>query len=171
MDILLEHKDSALIDFLTLSEESNNKYYKKLRAQELAGIIESTLNNRYYIRITIEMDSHLITEYNQYRQFKRTNNLFFKHSADLNIPVLTHFHIVDRKSKKELYAVNLDGTAHHRGNAGFQVPKKEAEELKKLGVNFKDTNYILEYKNIENSRNLLYQFNFIYDVYKGFIIG
>lgn len=171
MDILLEHRGSALIDFLALAEESNYKYYKKLRAQEIAGIIESSFSNRYYIIITVEINSNLITEYNQYRQFKRTNNLFYKHSADLNIPVQNHFHIIDRKSKKELYAVNFDGTAHHRENAGFLVPKKEAEELKKLGVNFKDSNYVLEYKNIENAQNLLYQFNFIFDVHNGIIIG
>jgi hypothetical protein len=29
----------------------------------------------------------------------------------------------------------MDGTAHHRKNKGYEVPKKEAEELKRFGVN------------------------------------
>jgi hypothetical protein len=28
----------------------------------------------------------------------------------------------------------MDGTAHHRRNKGYEVPKKEADELRKFGV-------------------------------------
>lgn len=38
-----------------------------------------------------------------------------------------------------------DGTAHHKSNRGYVVPKKEAEELRSLGVKIPNDN-ILESK-------------------------
>ena len=36
----------------------------------------------------------------------------------------------------------MDGTARHKKNRGYQVPSKEAEELRALGVNIPDDRII-----------------------------
>ena len=62
---------------------------------------------------------------------------------------------MNSKSKKEIYAVNTDGTAHHQKNRGFIVPKNHAKELTKLGVTFKNGN-LLENISVPNQENKTY---------------
>ncbi|WP_276976238.1 hypothetical protein, partial [Flavobacterium filum] len=119
------------------------------RNQELAGIKKSNYLNRYAIQIIVEGDpEQLLLEHEQYKAFKKSTDLYFKHPENPSIPVQAHYHIVANKSKEEIYAVNMDGTAHHRQNKGFQVPKKQADELRKLGVKIAEDN-ILESRQIE----------------------
>ncbi len=113
------------------------------RQQKLAGIKTS-----YAIEVVFHTnDSELIFEHKTYQQFQKTQNRYTYHPEDKNIPVKGHYHIYPSNSKKEIYAVNLDGTAHHKNNRGFEVPKKEATELRKLGVQIPD-NRILEHKEV-----------------------
>ncbi len=46
----------------------------------------------------------------------------------------------------------MDGTAHYRANKNFQVPKKQADELRKLGVAIPADN-ILESVQLELNEN------------------
>jgi hypothetical protein len=121
------------LEFCEEMEKENYEKYIVTRNQELSGLIESGYINRYAIEVTIPVNNLLI-EHEQYKKFARTNNLWRKDPANLNIPVQGHYHIVDPVSKEDIYSVNMDGTAHHRVNRGFEVPKKEAEELRKFGV-------------------------------------
>lgn len=141
-------------------EKENNSLQEavKNRMQELSGIKDSNFNSRYAIQIVIETDKkELLLEHEDYKEFRKSNDLYYYHPEDTKIPVKAHYHVVDRKSKKEIYAVNLDGTAHHRKNKGYEVPKKHAKELSSLGVTFKDNN-ILESQTIPNSENTFYSF-------------
>jgi hypothetical protein len=109
---------------------------------------------RYAIELIIHSDTYdLITEYNQYKKFKRTQSKFTSHPEDKNIPVQKHYHIYPSNSKKEIYAVNMDGTAHHQKNKGYEIPRKEADELRSLGVKIAKDN-ILENKEISINENL-----------------
>ncbi len=120
------------------------------RQKELMGI-----ENSYAIEISFDINSfsELILEHKTYQKFQKTQNRYTYHPEDKNIPVKGHYHIYPRNSKKEIYAVNTDGTAHHKGNRGFEIPKKEAMELKKLGVQIPD-NRILEHKEIFINENI-----------------
>lgn len=119
---------------------------ERKRFQELAGITPSNFLNRYAIQITIHRPEGLLIEHNQYTQFQKTMNRYTYHPQNQSIPVKAHYHIYPSNSNKELYAVNVDdGTAHHKSNRGYVVPKKEAEELRSLGVKIPDNN-ILESK-------------------------
>ena len=118
------------------------------RNQELAKLSESNFFTRYAIKITVEIEAkELLLEYNQFKQFKKSTDRYYKHPEDLNIPVQAHYHIVGSKSDQEIYAVNVDGTAHHKRNRGFEVPKKQADELRQLGVKIPTSN-ILEVKQL-----------------------
>lgn len=126
------------------------------RNQELSGIVVSNRANRYAIQVIFQVDEELLLEHEIYTQFSKTTNLWRKDPADVNIPVQGHYHIVGSKSKKEIYAVNMDGTAHHRKNKGYEVPKKEAEELRKFGVLIPD-NRIIECVDLMINENLTNQ--------------
>lgn len=145
-----------LKDYLNeyLQKENNSlQDAVKKRMQELYSINESNLDSRYAIQIIIETEEiELLLEHENYKEFRKSNHLYYFHPEDKNIPVKAHYHVVDRKTKKEIYAVNTDGTAHHRKNKGFEVPKKHAKELSTLGVNFKAKN-ILESTSIPNNNN------------------
>ena len=126
--------------------QSLSDYLK--RQQDLAGIKTS-----YAIEVVFHTnDSELILEHKTYQKFQKTQNRYTVHPADENIPVQRHYHIYPSNSKKEIYAVNVDGTAHHKSNRGYEVPKKEAEELKKLGIQVPN-NTILEHKEIFINEN------------------
>mgnify|MGYP000916884522 CR=1 FL=1 len=119
---------------------------ERKRFQELAGISPSNFLNIYAIQITIHRPDGMLIEHNQYTQFQKTTNRYTYHPENPSIPVKAHYHIYPSNSKKELYAVNVDdGTAHHKSNRGYVVPKKEAEELRSLGVKIPNDN-ILESK-------------------------
>jgi hypothetical protein len=115
-------------------KNSNLNQTQYQRRQELALITENTKAGRYAIQIIIQSTEMLLVEHEVYNKFSKTNNLWRRDPEDMKIPVQGHYHIVASKSKKEIYAVNMDGTAHHRRNKGYEVPKKEADELRKFGV-------------------------------------
>ncbi|WP_316791478.1 hypothetical protein [Pedobacter frigoris] len=123
----------SLVQFLLETEQENLQQFLVCRNQELAGIKESTYFNRYSIQLIVTGDPEMLMEHQMYRKFAKTNNLYTVHPEDKNVPVKRHYHIVD-KHKREIYAINTDGTAHHRSSSGVTIPKKEAEELEKLGV-------------------------------------
>ncbi|WP_160715767.1 hypothetical protein [Chitinophaga solisilvae] len=113
------------------------------RRQELSGVKTSDFLDRYAILITMEVeDKQLLLEHEKYKGFKKSTDLYYKHPEDTNIPVQAHYHVVNARSGKEIYAVNMDGTAHHRVNKGFQVPAKQAAELRSLGVKIPDNNLL-----------------------------
>lgn len=127
--------------------ESHSEFIK--RFQQLAGIKTS-----YAIEVVFHIsDSEIIFEHKTYQKFQKTQSRYTYHPEDKNIPVKGHYHIYSSNSKKEIYAVNLDGTAHHKSNRGFVVPKKEATELRILGVQIPD-NRILEHKEVFINENL-----------------
>ena len=131
------------------------------RMKELAGIQESNFQNRYAILITVETtNEQLLLEHEQYKKFKKGTDLYTKHPEQPHIPVMAHYHVVDGKTKKEIYAVNMDGTAHHRTNKGYKVPDKQAAELAKLGVNFKEGNILesIDFKLNESTGRSFYSY-------------
>jgi hypothetical protein len=68
------------IQFFFDREKSSSLVMEKKRMQELSGIIESTANKRYAIQVIIESDEHeLLLEHDQYQQFRKSSDLFFKH--------------------------------------------------------------------------------------------
>lgn len=107
---------------------------------ELAGISQ---DNSYTIMVTFEFDG-LLMESESIKKFEKTTNRYFFHAEKSHPPVKAHYHIIPNNGKKELYAVNIDGTAHHKKNKGHTIPEKEALELRKLGVQIPDNN-IIEY--------------------------
>jgi hypothetical protein len=127
-------------------QDSDKKIEKeRQRFQELAGLKKSDIfKSQYAIQLTIDKPNgiDLLLEHEQYTKFQKTNNRYTKHPENPDIPVKAHYHIVPSNSKKELYAVNTDGTAHHKKNRGHQVPKKEADELRILGVQIPSNNII-----------------------------
>ncbi len=148
-----------LHEALDVKTENNNKALAQ-RNRELSGITANNRASRYCIQIIIQGDKELLLEHETYNKFSKTTNLWRKDPADANIPVQGHYHIYASNSKKEIYAVNMDGTAHHRKNKGFEVPKKEAVELRKLGVSI-PPNRIIECVELllnEDLQNTSYSF-------------
>lgn len=127
----------------------------KRRIQHLANIIlEDTSKNNYAVQITLQND--LLLEHEHYKKFAKTNNMYARHPQNINIPVKAHYHVVDSTGKKEIYAVNIDGTAHHKVNRGIIVPKKEADELRSHGVKLDSDNILVSIQ--------FYNTNMLYDV-------
>jgi hypothetical protein len=119
------------------------------RFQKLAGIKTS-----YAIEVVFHISvSELIFEHETYQKFQNTHNRYSQHPERPEFKIKRHYHVYPSNSKKEIYAVNMDGKAHHKKNRGFEVPKKEAEELRKLGVKIPD-NRILEHKEVFINENL-----------------
>lgn len=121
------------------------------RFQELAGIRPTGFdaNPTYLIEVTFDFGSSLL-EHESIKNFKKTNNRYYFHPESTNPPVKGHYHVIPSKGNEEIYAVNLDGTAHHRVNKGYQIPKKEAEELISLGVTIKADRIIESIDCLEN---------------------
>jgi len=112
------------------------------RIKQLMGI--KTSQKTYLIKITI-LGSDSLLEHECLTTFKNSTNKYLYHAEKSNPPVRAHYHIYPSNGKNEIYAVNVvDGTAHHKRNRGYIVPKKEADELKALGVAIKD-NRIIEF--------------------------
>lgn len=147
----------SLKEFLNLildAEKQSNLDAVVNRNKELVSVQNSKFFTRYAIQIIVEGGyGELLHEDQQYKQFKKSTDLYFKHPENPNIPVKAHYHVVDNKSKKEIYAVNIDGTAHHRDNRGFEVPKKQADQLRSLGVSIKPDN-ILESKQLDLNESI-----------------
>lgn len=157
-----------LIESLVNSHEQNEIEILRRRNQERAGIIPSNLINRYAFLITIDSDriKQILLEYEQFKKFQNSTNLYYKHPENPSIPVKGHYHVVDSKGRQEIYSVNFDGSAHHKKNRGYKVPDREAVELKRLGVQFSDDNVLLEYLQFVDSgsfHNPAFVFWFIVD--------
>jgi hypothetical protein len=138
---------------LNESASQSNLLSEKYRMQKLAGIEIEEIENKYCIMVTVG-DSEgktLLLEHEKYQSFQKTSNRFLQHPANPDIPVQAHYHIYPNNGKKEIYAVNMDGTAHHKKNRGYEVPRKEAEELRNFGVQIPD-NRIIENKQIDFSK-------------------
>ena len=122
--------------------ERNFKPYIK-RFKELAGLNQTNpkLIKTYLIEITFDFGSSLL-EHNKIKNFRNSTNRYFYHPEQMNPPVKAHYHVIAARGKEEIYAVNMDGTSHHRVNKGFKVPRKEADELRSLGVNLNADNVI-----------------------------
>ena len=145
-------------------QENDKKAAQELkRFKELAGLERPDIfNGDYFIQITISTPTDLLLEHEKYTQFKKTTNRYTYHPENPSIPVKAHYHIVPSNSKEELYAVNVDdGKAHHKSNRGHSVPRKEADELRTLGVKIPSNN-LLESRqltiNESNSDNVLTAF-------------
>jgi len=141
--------------------DSNDQAYTKSRMQELAGINKSKLKKRYAIQVILETEDKLLAEHLTYKKFQKTNNLWRVDPENSNIPVKRHYHIVNPKSKAEIYAINVDGTTHHKSSNGVEIPKKEAEELKKFGVTIPNDRIIGSIESKINESILNNSFSFI----------
>ncbi len=133
----------------TLSEYINDSI-ESGKTESLKSMVEKELNSDCYaIEIIIENSGQCesIFEHQTYKTFKGTRNRYTYHPENNNIPVKAHYHIYPPNSKSEIYAVNIDGSAHHKKNRGYNVPSKEAKELRKLDVKLSSDN-ILEMKQL-----------------------
>jgi hypothetical protein len=128
--------------FIEEIADRNFKPYVK-RFKELAGLkpIGLFVPKTYLIEVTFDFGESLL-EHNAIKNFKKSTNRYYYHPEETNPPVKAHYHVIPSKGKEEIYAINLDGTAHHRVNKGYQIPKKEADELRDLGVNINSDNVI-----------------------------
>ena len=124
-----------------IADRSFKPYVKRFK--ELAGLIPKGPNppKSYLIEITFEFGESLL-EHTVIKNFKKTTNRYYYHPEETNPPVKAHYHVIPLKGKEEIYAVNMDGTAHHRVNKGYRIPSKEADELRSLGVNINSENII-----------------------------
>ena len=100
----------------------------------------------------------MLLEHDQCTQFKKATNRYTYHPENPAIPVKAHYHIVPSNSKTKLYALNFeDGKAHHKSNRGYTLPRKEADELRSLGVKI-PPNILLESRHVtineSNSENV-----------------
>ena len=135
--------------------ERNFRPYVK-RFQELAGIrpLGQETPKSYLIEITFDFGDSLL-EHQAIQNFKKTTNRYYYHPEETNPPVKAHYHVIPSKGKQEIYAVNMDGTFHHRANQGYQIPKKEADELRALGVDIRPNNIIEHLDFLESAEKQL----------------
>jgi hypothetical protein len=122
--------------------DRNFKPYVK-RFRELAGLklIDTSKPKTYLIEVTFDFGESLL-EHNKIKNFRNSTNRYYFHPEQTNPPVKAHYHVIPAKGKEEIYAVNMDGSSHHRVNKGYQIPRKEADELRSLGVNINLDNII-----------------------------
>jgi hypothetical protein len=127
------------------------------RMQVLAGIkpTDSDKKETYLIKVTFESEN-LLLEHISLKNFKGSTNKMLKHPAKTHPPVKGHYHVYPKNGKDELYAVNMDGTAHHQRHQGYEIPRKEAEELRALGVDIRPDRIIefLEFAEDERTKLL-----------------
>ncbi len=102
---------------------------------------EKNETKSYLIEILIESSNRLF-EHEAIQNFQKTNNRYYYHPEEIHPPVKAHYHVIPARGKNEIYAVNMDGTTHHKKNRGYQIPRKEADELRKLGVDIRPDNII-----------------------------
>ena len=145
-------------DFNEFLEQLNKEAYNPeiIRMQILAGIRKKdvVVKETYLIQITFDSDCEIF-EHISLKNFKGSTRKMLHHPAQTHPPVKGHYHVYSKNSKDEIYAVNMDGTAHHQKHRGFEIPRKEAEELMVLGVNI-GPDRIIEYLDIsENDQRQL----------------
>jgi hypothetical protein len=139
-----------------IEEKELKKYVRRFR--ELAGInlIEEIEEDpSYFIQVTFEPKGTLL-EHETFTFFQKTNNRYCFHPEMTNPPVEGHYHIKASRGSDDLYAVNMSGNAHHKRNRGYEVPRKEADELRQMGVKIPTNNIIesIEDKDL-NDANLI----------------
>lgn len=116
---------------VTIPEQISRKQY-----------LNTIPKNCYAIEISFDEDDFIL-EHTNLKSFKKSRNYYLFHLEQPHIPVKAHYHVYPPKStNQELYAVNTDGTAHHRINKGYKIPNKEADELRNMGVNIGNDNII-----------------------------
>lgn len=123
-------------EFTLKMDEHHHSIYVK-RFYEHVEYKETQPSNHFYaVEISFDADDEMLMllEHLKIKQFKSTRNRYLYHPEDLKIPVKAHYHVFPPNStNKELYAVNIDGTAHHKKNRGIEIPRKEADELRQMG--------------------------------------
>lgn len=126
-------------------QEEEPKYVKKFRQLVEHGN-QKPEKSFYAVQISFDSNDNeasLMLEHISLKQFKSTRNRYVHHPAQMEIPVKAHYHVFPPNStNKELYAVNMDGTAHHKRNRGVQIPPKEADELRSMGVDIDPSNIL-----------------------------
>jgi len=127
-------------DINTIIDSLNSRGVYLTRFYELVDYPKK--NSQIIECIEISFSSDLLLEFEQIKNFKNSKNRYYKHPSNNNIPCKAHFHIVGSNGNYEIYAVNMDGTSHHRKNKNYEIPRKEADELRKLGVKLKLDNII-----------------------------
>ncbi len=142
-------------EFIERVGAKNFKPYLK-RFKELAGLRKTGEDapNTYIIEITFDFGESLL-EHERISRFKKTNNRYYYHPESTNPPVKAHYHVISRNGNQEIYAINTDGTAHHKVNKGYRIPDKEADELRSLGVNINQDNIIESIEFTENEVKLI----------------
>ncbi|HZV13003.1 MAG TPA: hypothetical protein VFA55_07285 [Candidatus Kapabacteria bacterium] len=141
-------KNPILEEFITKVEKREADKQAELSVfqdwKRIASVPDVDNLAAYAIELIIaeSADTGLLLEYEQYKKFKSSTNRYAVHPENPNIPVKRHYHVYPKNGKEEIYAVNVDGTAHHGENKGFQVPPKEADELRRLGVKIPSNNII-----------------------------
>ena len=128
--------------------QTYEEFIKRLKI--LAGIKPK----KYLVKITFETRDSLL-EHECLTKFQNSTNKYLFHSEKTSPQVRAHYHVYPSNGKNEIYAVNLDGTAHHKKNRGYTVPKKEADELKVLGVAIKDNRVIETFDYLDNGQKQL----------------
>lgn len=143
-----------ILDALVRIVKNESLVLRNERFQLLAGIKEEELPNEYYIGVSFNIPKNrkVLLEFNRYSKFKSSSRVYRYDPADEQIPVKAHYHIYQAGSKKEVYSVNVDGTAHHRKNKSYKIPKKEAAELRSYGVKI-NSNNVLECTVISGATN------------------
>ena len=113
------------------------------RFKELSGMKKNP-EESYLIKITFLIPlPESLNEHHVYQNFKKSTNRYTYHSETTNPPVGAHYQVYPNNSKTELYAVRVvDGKAHHKRNRGYQIPNKEADELRSYGVNIPPNNIL-----------------------------
>ncbi len=135
--------------FIADIASGNFKPYVK-RFQQLAGIIKENNTPKTYL-IEITFDFGTLLEHEAIKHFRKSNNRYYFHAASVNPPVKAHYHVIGPNNNKEIYAISTDGTFHHRRNQGYVIPKKEADELRALGVSISSDNIIEHIDSLDSS--------------------
>lgn len=119
-------------------------------------ILENTnLETKTYLIEIVFESSDIILEHEVIKNFKKSSNRYYYHAEEIHPPVKAHYHVIPLKGKKEIYAVNIDGTSHHKKNKGYEIPRKEADELRKLGVDIGLNNIIEHIKDLVDSEKIM----------------
>lgn len=109
---------------------------------------------KYAIQISFEEDE-LLPEHLKIKQFKTFRNMYIRHPAQFDIPVLAHYHVCTSNSNCVMYAINIDGTVHHRSSKGYRIPTKEANELRSMSVDIKANNIIESWEILGHQNQLI----------------
>lgn len=137
-------KIKSFEEFVSECGTEKPKYVKRFK--ELVEHNLAKMEPKHYaVQISLDAKDSIITllEHQKLQQFNSTRNRFVFHPAQEHIPVKAHYHVYPPNgTTKELYAVNMDGTAHHKRNRGLEIPSKEADEFRAMGVQVNASNIL-----------------------------